>query len=466
MFESFGRRFDRLVRGTPTRASSGRRYVIAVAALLGFALLWRAVVAVPQRPQSNDNHLGVIDYIANHHALPPSGAADDAYQPPRPLDQTYHPPLYYVLALPFYALGHRKGTEAFSLLLSLANVLLVFAVVWRSSLVRDSAAKLAALAVAAVLPNLILYGNYIGNDALSFLVGTALAAAALGYARRPTRRRLVGLSVVAGLGLLTKGTFVALVPAVVPVIVIALRSRRVDWARCAAAVIVFLGVAALVGGYKFAENLVHFGRPLVHNMELGYAWVDTQRPTVTSWRSLVDFDLPALVADPRVKGPARYSVPLLMYGSAWAQIETAPGLPLAHPLPRRVASALLVLGLVPTALILLGTARLARAWLRDGTPGRRAMVTTILLMPLANLAVVLAAGLRFDAWSCFNSRLLLPTLAAWLVLLAAGAEVAFRRRGARPAVLVCTAIWAALSVVYLLVGVAGKLQGLPWSDGR
>jgi len=67
-----------------------------------------------------------------------------------------------------------------------------------------------------------------------------------------------------------------------------------------------------------------------------------------------------------------------------------------------VARATYVLAIPATLLIAIGWAiaiRLRRMWIP-------------LAFFAANLALVLAAGVKYDAWSCFQSRLLFPSFAA------------------------------------------------------
>jgi len=64
-------------------------------------------------PFGNDNHIQVIQYIYQHHALPLSTFAN----------QAYHPPLYHLLAACLLPFGV-KAVQALSLVFSLATLAL------------------------------------------------------------------------------------------------------------------------------------------------------------------------------------------------------------------------------------------------------------------------------------------------------------------------------------------------------
>src|SRR5712691_8120463 len=94
-----------------TSASSGR-------SLLAMGISLRLIVFPFLSPLNADyGHLALVKYVAEHHALFPLSADRLAY----------HPPLYYVLAAPFYAItGTAKGAQLLSLLLSILTLLLLY----------------------------------------------------------------------------------------------------------------------------------------------------------------------------------------------------------------------------------------------------------------------------------------------------------------------------------------------------
>ena len=95
----------------PQRLATGRM-------LLALGIALRIVVFWFLDPLNNDaGHLDVIKYIVEHRALPAATASFESYQPP----------LYYLLAAPFYAAsGNVKWVQVLSLafsILTLAGVL-------------------------------------------------------------------------------------------------------------------------------------------------------------------------------------------------------------------------------------------------------------------------------------------------------------------------------------------------------
>src|SRR5262245_5248797 len=64
---------------------------------------------------NNDNHLPVIEYIAERW-VPPDSAQ---------FNQAYHPPLYYFLAAFFFRLGSLPAVHGLSLILSIATLFLI-----------------------------------------------------------------------------------------------------------------------------------------------------------------------------------------------------------------------------------------------------------------------------------------------------------------------------------------------------
>jgi hypothetical protein len=128
-----------------------------------------------------------------------------------------------------------------------------------------------------------------------------------------------------------------------------------------------------------------------------------------------------------------------------------------------LAPLLCLVGLVPTALGLVGLGRVLGG-LREVAQvpmlpeeryralGRR--VTAVGLF-VATLGIVITAGVRYDVWSCFQGRLLFPVLFAGLLLMAGGFDgiVAWRpgaRRWLNAALTTAYVAWGAYYV--LMVG--------------
>ena len=221
----------------------------AMAVLLVLGIVIRVAVFPTLGPDNNDPHREVVEYVVEHGWTPTADEATLGFQPP----------LYYLLAAPWALAGSAKLTQFFSLLLSLANLLLLYRLLRTTKLLRDPRARCHAFALVALLPQFILFGLFVSNDALGFLLGSVIFSQTLLYVDRPTGGRLFGLGVALGLGLLTKGTFTAFVPVLLTLVVVLGLRRRLSLAAHARA-LALLAVPALgLGCYKFVKNYVQFG---------------------------------------------------------------------------------------------------------------------------------------------------------------------------------------------------------------
>lgn len=150
---------------------------------LGVGLLLRLLVLLTALPFNADRHFEVIQFIAQHHALPTSNVIDTSYQPPR----------YYLLMLPFYlATRGPKLPHVATFAISCATLGLVRRAISEASVrvrvrVPLPAARVVAFALCATLPQFAIYSGFLSNDSLAFLVGAGLFLAAIAYARMPTR---------------------------------------------------------------------------------------------------------------------------------------------------------------------------------------------------------------------------------------------------------------------------------------
>src|SRR5438094_984755 len=95
------------------------------ALLAGIAL--RLLVFVFLRPINNDGHYAIVRYTAMMLAVPPTNTYVDSQTMGRVyLDQSYQPPLYYVLAVPWEWAGGIKTVQFFSVALSCLNLYFLY----------------------------------------------------------------------------------------------------------------------------------------------------------------------------------------------------------------------------------------------------------------------------------------------------------------------------------------------------
>jgi len=422
-------------------------------------VLLRLLLFKPLYPLNNDDHIGVVRYLLQYHVLP---AADVA-------SQGYHPPLYYLLAAPFVALADVRGAELLSLGLSVANLWLLARLVATTPLIASDTARRHALAFAAFLPQFVVFGLFVSNDTLSYLVGTMFLLVAFAYIERPSIGWLMALAAVLGVGLLTKGTFLAFLPVAAGIIVAVGWRRRAGMARLLGEAALCLAVAGVVGSYKFVENYRRFGRPIVHNLDFPSNAKAGEAGAITGVASFADFDVPRLVATPFERRRTLHSVPLLLYATTWySYIRDSNLAKIRRTGWKWVASLLCLAGILPTALGLIGLGCALRgvsdvAELRTLSEPRFVALgqrTTATALLVATLGIVVWAGVKYDVWTCFQGRLLFPVLFSGLLLLAGGfdAVVAWRsgaRRWLTAALVASYAFWG----VYYVVEVASVLTG-------
>ncbi len=419
-----------VARLNPFREGGG-----ALPAILIAGLLLRVVVFIYLRPNNNDPHQEFIDFIVRERRLPIANEVLLGFQPP----------LYYLLAAPWTYLASAKVTQFLSLLLSLGHLFLLERWIKRTRLLTTHGARCHALFLCAFLPQFVLFGLFVSNDALAFPLGTLVVLVALRTLERPTRGNIALLGVVQGLALLTKGTLIGNVPVLLGVLILSAVHRRLSIRKLVAELALFGVCTALVGGYKFAENQLHFGTPIVSNDVLKQPWVERQSGTYRGLSSWLDLNVLALVRRPflteamlrkREREPVLHSLPLLFYGTFWYSYiqESDFDATRAHPF-HLVPRAIYLLALPATALLLLGgvaaATRLAR--LREWVFGdevvfqRRSSEFVVLGVLVLNVALVLRWALQHDAWSFFQSRLFFSSFLSIALLVAWGLEALERR---------------------------------------
>jgi len=426
---------------------------------LAAGVLLRLAIFKPLYPVNNDDHFGVIAYLLEHHVLPTADV----------VSQGYHPPLYYLLAAPFAALAGIRGVELLSFGLSVVNLWLLARLIATTKLIASTVARRHALAFAAFLPQFVVFGLFVSNDVLSYLVGTAFILVAFSYIERPTARWLIALAATLGVGLLTKGTFLAFVPVSAGIVLAVAWRSRLGAMRALGQAALCIAIAFTVGSYKFVENYRRFGRPIVHNLDFPEYGKDKQRGMILGMQSFTDFDVPRLVLNPLERQRTLHSVPLMLYATTWYSYIRDSN----FRLTRRtgwgwLARLLCLAGVVPTALAAIGLGRVLGgvgdvARLRELSEpdyvafGQRITATVLFL---ATAGIVIWAGVRYDNFTCFQGRLIFPVFFSGLLLLAEGFDgVVGRWTGARRWLNPMLAASYVVFGVYFAVEVASVLAG-------
>lgn len=258
-------------------------------------------------------HYNYIRFIAEKHALPilHPGEYNQAYNqeftrtpqntatmPIEPLRyEDYAPPLYYLLTTPLYALtdGWATAIRLFSVLLG--GVVVVLAYLIGAEVYPDHIIfAVGGAAFVAFVPQHLALLSAVNNDSLAELLIALTVWLSLRLFRSPTlsKRRLIGLGVTLGLGLLTKATFYY---TAVPLALVALalhtfrpssankpaRQAR-GWRLFGRQVLLVFMPALLIGAIWWLRNIVVYGGFDVLGLARHNAVVVGQ-PTTAQWLS-------------------------------------------------------------------------------------------------------------------------------------------------------------------------------------
>lgn len=274
--------------------------LILLALLIAYLALGAAYAFSTPQWQAPDEpaHYNYIKYIAEHGALPvlEAGDYDQVYNEnftrtphdvqTRSIDplryENYSPPLYYILAVPFYALtdGWVLGVRIFSVLLGGALVVVAYLIGAEVFPTRLHIA-LGGAAFVAFVPQHVTMLSAVNSDALAELLIALCVLQALRLFRspQPSQRALFILGGTLGLGFLTKATAYYTALPVVSVALI-LHARRYE-SRTTHYVLVFLPALTL-GALFWVRNLGVYGGFDILGLARHNAIVVGQ-PTTAEW---------------------------------------------------------------------------------------------------------------------------------------------------------------------------------------
>jgi 4-amino-4-deoxy-L-arabinose transferase-like glycosyltransferase len=142
-----------------------------------------------------------------------------------------------------------KVVQALSLACSIATLLVLYRLIYRERLIESPRARLYSLLVVCFLPQFVMFSLYISNDAPIFLLGAMAILQTYLYISAPGWKQLSLLSLVTGLGLLTKATFLAFVPPLLALIVLVGWRERQAWQATLIRGMLFLGITLALGSY-------------------------------------------------------------------------------------------------------------------------------------------------------------------------------------------------------------------------
>lgn len=254
--------------------------IILLAAVLG--LVYNGVLILGKGPDE-PRHMGYVRLLLDEHALP--------YLEPDPAlpgkmrehagAHTLHPPVYYLILLPFYALLRGLGegvawhaARAVSLLLCLGALPLIYQIALRAG---GGERNLARLAVAQVglLPIFGMTAGTINNDSATLLAVTMfLWLVAVKYAQDRTLQSAAVLGVCFGVGALCKATAVLCDGAALAVYLLVQSGWRTGWrwAETWQRLAVVLALVLVIAGPWYARNILLYHK--FTPIEPGYAPAD------------------------------------------------------------------------------------------------------------------------------------------------------------------------------------------------
>lgn len=411
-------------------ARASRRLVfawwLAVAAAVALRL-WNAFAVPLMWGYDATGHIAYVFYLDRFHAIP---WAHQGWG-------YFHPPLHYLFGWALAQFGSAevllRGLALVGSAASLAIAGLAAAVARATTPERPALALFAFVAV-AFLPVHLYASPMSGNE----LTCAAFVAAALASQIANERRSLPTLAGDArtgawvGLSLLSK--FSGATALAGCLVVIALRPPAsgggpAAWRGALRRAAVLTLVAAVLAGPYYARNLARYGTPFRMNRD--YALTadveERQAPGVRGWRDFVVVS-PKLLADPRPGAPhLLHSVWGSAYVNAWVDARA-----LWNRLPepeaerlRRARIAMVVLGLLPTVLALVGVV----AAVGDLRRGRRvgSYLPLFVFAALALLAFALFA-LRVPRISALKASYLMALSLPYGVFVARGVEWSARGR--------------------------------------
>lgn len=430
--------------------SSGRTLL-----LCGIAL--RILVFIFLAPLNNDTgHLSVIKYIVERHALPPITASQMAFQPP----------LYYLLAAPFYLItDSAKGVQVLSLLSSVLTLLIMYRLIYKEEVIEGERTRLYAFLLACFLPQFVLVGLYLSNDTLALFLGTLMIFLAARFVSAPNNRHLFDVALLIGLGLLTKGTFLAFLPGLFALIFFLRFRESRSLQKATLAALAFLLLSCGLGSYRFIENYREMKAPFASDLDLNCRWIGEQRQTYRGARSFVDINFTKLLASPTVDPrkpsvtrlpPVLSAYPLVLYGTFWYTFIQDSNFAVSRASFNRLGSIVYIFALIPTAvfgvglwLVLKELPRLLAHFDLSRKEDKLLLLSAVgAFCLLGNLALLVVVTMKYHVWSVMTGRLLFPSFCGALLPFAVGVRAVAAHKAATTALNVAMAILVACLALY------------------
>lgn len=241
----------------------GRAQTAVLALFLVLAYLYSFAVQPGYGPDE-PRHFAYVRRLVEKRELPFRSATQEADGA-----HSLHPPLYYLLVSPVYAVSAGLGEmAAYRALKSVSPLLLAGALIlFLQTLVRlfpdRPELTTGALAIVAFLPEFQLEAAVVNNDALAVLLGAALLhQTTLAAASAPSSRRAVFIGLIAAAFVNTKATGWTLSPLIVAATAVRAMSGEPDRKGLWRDLAISLGILLATGTWWYLLNLQRYGQPV------------------------------------------------------------------------------------------------------------------------------------------------------------------------------------------------------------
>jgi tetratricopeptide (TPR) repeat protein len=383
----------------------------------------------------------------------------------------FHPPLYYALAAaiwkPLQAVDPKQVLKVIGVTFSLVGLgsAWIASGVARRYFAHNRLARGAAPLFVLFVPVGIYTAPMLGNEGLNAVLCSGALWLLLHDLDTPTWPRAAALGLLLGAALLTKATAAAIVmAAVLSLAAWGVATRRLWTAAVHLAIV--LGAAGLVCGWYYVRNTQHFGTPFVMSRSyLVVAHVENAFPTGQRG------PLAYLRFDPRILVSARYMEPPVIdsvwtgaVAGTWFEVVGASFTPrVEHDAAALwTARMLIVLGLIPTGVILLGIFGAARRLVRRGWD---ATLVVMLSALAAMIGVFIVYTHHVPQFTAVKASYLMPAVVPFGFFFALGLAVVARWRHLLRLVLINCALALALIIpvfTYQLI-FAAELDAFYWN---
>lgn len=264
----------------------------SLAIIIFLAVVVRAIFFI-NVPYTNfaydiDGHVAYVQHVVENHSVP---GTDDCWT-------CYHPPVYYVSAVPSYLLGEwlglsgATGLQAYSLLLSILTVFL--GMLFLRSFLSGKSLGIAS-ALWAFWPVMILVSPRIGNDQLFYMLHMLCMWGGVKYLKEGHGKYLLIAVIATALAMWTKATAVVTLGTLFVFVILGywvnLRRRRLTCSEWVSAGLLLLLVVAIVLQHLLGDSALVgnssglAGRLKVGNEAFNYIFFDLKSFVMCPWTS-------------------------------------------------------------------------------------------------------------------------------------------------------------------------------------